>query len=644
MATAYYSIDSSKIDAGLTNFPVGIKIESSTGFMSGLGATDWQNLHATVGGTECYVEVEKWDDTSDVAVLWVRVPTVSSSSNTVIKVETGASNTSYVGETSDTAAQNVWDSNFVAVYHLAQDPSGGTGCILDSTANENHGTPGYYSYMSLVDGHFNKGIKFTSYRNYINCGNDASLNGIKTWMLSFFDVAYHSYSNYAGLISKHVSVSYRAIIALDATNNSPYLFNSPSTSVHPTADYKETESWHSIAFTNDETDQEIFIDGQSDNTAENLMSTSDVDGGTLYLGNYMYSDLVHGLSGDSILSNIMLSDVVRSDAWIKATYNVLNDSLLTYSATDPSAAATEPDLMGQGVGLSESLGANVEKIAGIVAGLGLHAILDGQTEGLTEQGLDEGIALGETIGRNVERVRGITAGLGLQGVAGLHDEGSRVLAGLGLGEDIGASVELSRGFSAGLFLGESTGALNYSAWLRANKHLALYRYYSRLTGDADGLADYEFPGLKSFQFRMRSGFPSYLSLALVYTSALVSAISARSNGEIVLDMAAVVNGVESLREELIRTPFYSIRYDLGAASRSITLVGYQTRDYGGTRVELKDVTTETMMADGRMRFRCARPDFYLRPGDTAVHGAHEITVDSVSCMVGANAQSMDVSE
>ena len=89
MPTAYYSIDHTKIDSALTDFPVGIKIESSTGFMSGLGSTDWQNLHATVDSTECYVEIEYWDTTNDEAVLWVCVPTVSSSVATVIKIETG---------------------------------------------------------------------------------------------------------------------------------------------------------------------------------------------------------------------------------------------------------------------------------------------------------------------------------------------------------------------------------------------------------------------------------------------------------------------------------------------------------------------------------------------------------------------------
>ena len=168
MATAYYSIDHTKIDSDISDFPVGILIESSTGFMSGLGAADWQNLHATVDGTECYVEVERWNASNEVAVLWVRVPLVSSSADTVIKITTGTANTSYVGETGDTPAQNVWENDFVAVYHMSQDPSGGEDCILDSTSNGLHGTPqGSMTSDDLVDGAFGSAIDFDGSDDYI---------------------------------------------------------------------------------------------------------------------------------------------------------------------------------------------------------------------------------------------------------------------------------------------------------------------------------------------------------------------------------------------------------------------------------------------------------------------------------------------
>jgi hypothetical protein len=81
--TAYnFTIDSDKIDAELTDFPVGVKL--SAAFLDGLGANDWQYLHCTVDDVECYVEIETWDPSNDLAVIWVKVPTVSASADTVI--------------------------------------------------------------------------------------------------------------------------------------------------------------------------------------------------------------------------------------------------------------------------------------------------------------------------------------------------------------------------------------------------------------------------------------------------------------------------------------------------------------------------------------------------------------------------------
>ena len=197
---------------------------------------------------------------------------------------------------------------------------------------------------------------------------------------------------------------------------------------------------------------------------------------------------------------------------------------------------------------------------------------------------------------------------------------------------------------ANLGIAEQCGGLNFSAWLRANRDLAVYRYYVRITGSADGLPDYDLTGFKSFQFRMKADSTSYLNIVLVHDAAIMAAVADRPNGDLVIDMVATVNGVESLREELIRAPLYSTRYDRGGDSRSISIVGYASGISGGSRVELQGVTTETMLSDGRMRLRCARPDFYLKPGDTAVFGSQEITVGSIASAISPISQYMDVSE
>jgi hypothetical protein len=255
----------------------------------------------------------------------------------------------------------------------------------------------------------------------------------------------------------------------------------------------------------------------------------------------------------------------------------------------------------------------------------------------------QGLSFSATAGRNAERIRGVAAGLafGNDTGANIGIRTAGVWAGIAFGAIAGRQRTTGRGAVAGLAFSSLAGGINYSAWIRKNLSRAIFRYYARITGD---VTDCDLTGLKSFQFRRRFGVLSYLSLSLVYSDKLLTSISERSQGKLVLDMAALINDDESLREELIRVDFYSCRYDKGGQNQSITLVGYGPQENTSSRVALMGVTTETMLADGRMQYRCARPDFYLKPGDTAVYGGHAFMVDQVSAVVSLTFQYMDVSE
>jgi hypothetical protein len=130
-------------------------------------------------GVQTYAEIERWDYNTKSAQLWIKCPTLSAVSSTILNLyydSAGPDNTGYIGDTGDVAAQQVWDSNFVAVYHMSQDPSAGGACILDSTVNGNHGTPyGSMTSGDLVAGHIGKAIEFDGVDDYIDLGNGASL-------------------------------------------------------------------------------------------------------------------------------------------------------------------------------------------------------------------------------------------------------------------------------------------------------------------------------------------------------------------------------------------------------------------------------------------------------------------------------------
>ena len=142
---------------------------------------------------------------------------------------------------------------------------------------------------------------------------------------------------------------------------------------------------------------------------------------------------------------------------------------------------------------------------------------------------------------------------------------------------------------------------------------------------------------------MRSGDPSYLSV-VIPTVAYESQISARSNGDIYIEMAYLVGGVEQYREEIARAAVEDIYYYSGGRNKSMRIDGHKTFTFPAQTVELQNVTQKQTTNSGSFRFKCAIPDLYLRPGQTAVYGSDSFTVGLVTYVISATYQYMEVSE
>lgn len=81
--------------------------------------------------TQLKHETVSWNGSTGAVEYWVKVPTLSSSSDTVIYIAYGDS-----GVTTDQSdPTNTWSSSFVAVYHMGNDPSGSAPQLIDSTGN-----------------------------------------------------------------------------------------------------------------------------------------------------------------------------------------------------------------------------------------------------------------------------------------------------------------------------------------------------------------------------------------------------------------------------------------------------------------------------------------------------------------------------
>ena len=159
------TIDHTKVEADQTNFPVLINTSSDSD-LAAYAQADGDDIVFidSYNSTQYKHEIEDYDSSTGALTAWVKVPSLSSSSDTIMYI--------YYGNPTCSNQQNItgtWDSNFIMVQHLneSSDP------LVDSTSNYNNGTSNgaTYNSSSKIDG----GYDFDGSDN-ITCGNDSSLN------------------------------------------------------------------------------------------------------------------------------------------------------------------------------------------------------------------------------------------------------------------------------------------------------------------------------------------------------------------------------------------------------------------------------------------------------------------------------------
>lgn len=351
------TIDCTKVDSSQSWFPITVFLDPTHGdcVFDELTA-DANRLKIAFtkadGTTELYAEIERWDDANELAVIhvsrdgWAISDSVDTDFYMYYDVD-HADNTSYIGDTGDAVAQNVWDSDFKAVYHMSQDPSAGGFCILDSTSNSNDGSPnGSMTSGDLVDGKVGKGLDFDGGDDYIGCGSDTSLDDLVNKTIEVViklaswgeaqsgRIIQKSYGNADGwglLVSGSTNMFMQYI--QDWDNGTLANWNSPTSSLSLSTDYYLAASYNKSATGNDPL---LYIDGASEIVTEGTPPTGSVDSDAV---NSMWIGARNNVGSpdrtfEGVQSEVRISGSIRSADWIKATYNSLWNTLLTYSSEE----------------------------------------------------------------------------------------------------------------------------------------------------------------------------------------------------------------------------------------------------------------------------------------------------------------------
>ena len=134
------TIDHTKVPSTQTNFPVLVSLSGTEfktlgngGHVANANGYDIGFYSDSGGTTKLKWEMEKYDGAAGTVVAWVKIPSASSSSDTVFYMFYG--DTGISTDQSDPTA--VWDSHYLGVYHY---PDGSTLSLKDSTAHGNDWT------------------------------------------------------------------------------------------------------------------------------------------------------------------------------------------------------------------------------------------------------------------------------------------------------------------------------------------------------------------------------------------------------------------------------------------------------------------------------------------------------------------------
>jgi len=338
------TIDSSKMPSAQTNFPVFVRISDSSGITNYdntsifdvLGSNDKKLKVLTTDGTECYVEIERWDSANREAELWVRVPSISATEDTVLYLKANnswADNTTYVGDIGSTPGQTVWGTGDTGmVYHMNQDPTGGSGCILDSCATIRNGTPtndsNAWDSNDLVAGRLGMGKSLLFDRHFVDLGAH-TFTGVNQMMFSAWVYATgFSKTDYCGII---VDSNIKMSMFYDDNYNGFKTGHFSSTHwLTQNGTWQSTGVWIHVVTMTDASTMRVYLNGS--------LSSSTGCGHTLTTGGTWRIGRRHDGGGASNIwsgriDEVHIHNYSKGNSYVSSQYESERDNLITYEAT-----------------------------------------------------------------------------------------------------------------------------------------------------------------------------------------------------------------------------------------------------------------------------------------------------------------------
>ena len=342
-------IQASGINSDLTDFPVlltedilPLEIFDADGNYTALsGGGDIRFSSNYDGGTQLACEVVTFitdnDPANGKAEIWVKVPSISSSVNTVIYIWYKKVDETQPVSNGTYGSESVWDSHFKIVQHMNEDPSGSAPQMIDSTSNSNDGTSGgAMTSGDLVITQIGDGLDFDGDNDFINCNfttNYASVFTLEAWIKK--DVNVPSSEVYE-IISKRsyyatdtsdfpfaLVVNENQKINFGLSKGNDYTFD---LSLSSSSTIDNNSFYHVVAVYKSANYGKLYINGieEASGTIDFTISTNSR---SWFVGesSYPYGDGANKNQFTGKEDEVRISNIARSADWIKAEYNNQNN-------------------------------------------------------------------------------------------------------------------------------------------------------------------------------------------------------------------------------------------------------------------------------------------------------------------------------
>jgi len=316
------TIDHTKVpNTDQTNFPVlfsgtytYLKTVANGGLVQNASGYDITFSLDSLGNSPIAWEFESWDPVTGVCVFWLKLPTVSHTTDQVFYLHY---NNPSISSFQGSVAGSVWDNNYLGVWHMNQTITGAGQTVVDVSANAlNATTNGTWTSGQQAAGKVGGSLQLLN-------ANADYLNFSSTTLSGAYTV--EGWYNVTTLDNTSLGPGSPAVATfgnnINWFNAQARLFNGAGSDIVVDATTTTASTWTHIAFTRSGTTALAYHNG-----AQTASSSAGAATTYQYLGRQASSN-----TADIKYDELRFSSIVRSGDWITTEYNNMNSPSTFYT-------------------------------------------------------------------------------------------------------------------------------------------------------------------------------------------------------------------------------------------------------------------------------------------------------------------------